>query len=120
MDRKVQAPSARSERSTPHLPSGAVREESLMNILIDCDVLLDVATERPAFVALSRRVLDWSERHPGCNFVAWHTIANLFYLSRKSHGAAAGRQFIHDLLVFTDVVPTGTAQAKHALSMPMT
>lgn len=87
-----------------------------MTVLLDCDVLLDVALDRRPFVTDSRAVLDWCERHPGSGFVAWHTLANFYYLLKD---AARARQFIQDLFVFMEVAGTGTAQAKHALALPM-
>ncbi|WP_395742411.1 type II toxin-antitoxin system VapC family toxin [Prosthecobacter sp.] len=91
-----------------------------MKILVDCDVLLDVGTGRMPHAADSQQVLDWCERHPGNGFIAWHTIANVFYLLQKGGRALQARQFIHDLLTFIEVVPAGTSAAKHALALPMT
>lgn len=90
-----------------------------MKILIDCDVLLDVGTGRMPHATDSRQVLDWCERHPGSSFIAWHTIANIYYMLQKGGHATQARQFIHDLLVFVEVVPSGTSAAKHALALPM-
>lgn len=90
-----------------------------MKILIDCDVLLDVGTGRMPHFTDSLRVLDWCELHPGCGFIAWHTIANVYYLLQKGGMSAQARRFIHDLLIFVEVVPSGTSAAKHALALPM-
>lgn len=90
-----------------------------MRILIDCDVLLDVGTSRVPHVTDSQRVLDWCECHPGCGFIAWHTVANVYYMLQKGGKAQASRQFIHDLLAFVEVVPSGTSAVKHALVLPM-
>jgi predicted nucleic acid-binding protein len=90
-----------------------------MKVLIDCDVIVDVATGRPPFVTDSKQVLDWCERHRGSGIVAWHTIANLYYILRKHHSDALARRFIHDLLDFLEVAATGTPQAKHALAMSL-
>jgi hypothetical protein len=90
-----------------------------VKILIDCDVLLDVGTGRVPHVLDSKQVLDWCERHPGSGFIAWHTIANVYYVLQKGGKAVQARQFIHDLLMFVEVVPSGTSSAKHALALPM-
>ena len=92
-----------------------------MKILLDCDVLLDVATGRTPFVTDSRAAVKWVEQHPGSGYMAWHTIANVYFRLRKASGdGAAARQFIRDLLAFVEVVPTGTAAAKYALTVQMT
>lgn len=69
------------------------------------------ATDRSA-------ALDWCERHPKTGFIAWHTIANVFYFVEKSRDTLEGKKFITELLRFLEVVPTGPADANHALALP--
>lgn len=90
-----------------------------MKVLLDTDVLLGVALARLPHVTASEAVLDWCEAHPSDTFVAWHSLANVYYMLRPKRGAAVARQFIHELLEYAEVVPSGTAQAKHALALPM-
>jgi predicted nucleic acid-binding protein len=90
-----------------------------MKVLLDTDVLLDVALARLPHVVASEAMLDWCEAHPGSTWVAWHSLSNLFYFLRRDHGAAVARRFIQELLEYAEVVPTGTADAKHALALPM-
>ena len=91
-----------------------------MTILLDCDVLIDVAANRAPHARNSHAVLEWVERHPGSGFVAEHTIANLYYVLRKHPGDALTREFIEELLDFVEVVAAGTPEVKHALALPMT
>lgn len=90
-----------------------------MKILVDTNLLLDVALQREPFLADSDRVLKWCETHPGHGFVAWHSISNSYYLLRKALGDVCARQFIATLLDLVEVAGTGTASAKHALVLPM-
>lgn len=83
-----------------------------MRILIDCDVLLDVALHREPHFAHSAALLDWSERHPGKACLAWHTVANLFYMTDGETTA-----FIQELIRFAEVPPTGTDAGAYALSL---
>jgi len=85
-----------------------------MKILIDTDVLLDVALQRPSFYEASGLVLDWAEGEPGQAAVAWHSLSNLAYLVRPD-----ARDFIRDLLQFAEVALVGTAQALQAINYPM-
>ena len=85
-----------------------------MRLLLDCDVLLDVLLAREPHLEESAEVLDWAEAHPGSVAVAWHTLANLHYLS--SDGA---RGFIRELLEFARVPRTGTAEMVEALELPL-
>lgn len=85
-----------------------------MKILIDTDVLLDVALGRPEFVKASAQVLRWAERHPGFAAVAWHSLSNLAYLVRPDV-----KPFIVELLAFVKVAPVETDDALRALRLPM-
>jgi predicted nucleic acid-binding protein len=85
-----------------------------VKILIDTDILLDVALHRESFFAASALVLDWAEGEPGQACVAWHSLSNLAYLIRPD-----ARDFIRDLLQFVEVAPVGTAQALQAIGFPM-
>ena len=84
-----------------------------MRILIDTDVLLDVALNRPDFVAASQGVLRWAEAEPGQAAVAWHSLSNVAYLTESP------RDFLRQLLEFVEVAPVGTRAARHAIELPM-
>jgi len=83
-----------------------------MRILIDSDILLDVALAREPHLAASTAVLDWTEAG-GEACVAWHTLTNCSYLLK------GGRPFLGKLLKLVEVAPVGTAQATRALALPM-
>jgi predicted nucleic acid-binding protein len=85
-----------------------------MRVLIDTDVLLDVALKREPFVRDSRKILDWAQGEPRQAAVAWHSLSNIFYLT-----GSPARDFIKDLLQFVEVAPTGTREARQALGLPM-
>jgi hypothetical protein len=51
-----------------------------VRILLDTDVLLDVALAREPFAADSTEVLRWAEAG-GAAAVAWHSLINCAYLS---------------------------------------
>lgn len=90
-----------------------------MKILVDTNILLDVAQQRAPHLADSDRVLKWCEAHPGNGFIAWHSIPNVYYILEKQLGDASARQFITIMLEDLEVAETGTASAKHALALPM-
>lgn len=85
-----------------------------MRILLDTDVLLDVALRRSEFFEDSAAVLAWAEANPGSAAVAWHSVANLHYLVRPDC-----REFIRDLLNFVEVAPVATDDLRAALGFPM-
>jgi predicted nucleic acid-binding protein len=85
-----------------------------MRILIDTDVLLDVALKRDEFYGASKAVVDWAEDVPGQAAVAWHSLSNVVHLTK-----ASGKEFLRDLLEFIEVPNVGTDDAKRAFGFPM-
>jgi predicted nucleic acid-binding protein len=85
-----------------------------MKILIDTDVLLDVALDREPYAENSGATLDWAESHPGSAAVAWHTLANIAYLLKGE-----ARTFLEDLLGFVEIPETSTEDARQALRSPI-
>jgi len=85
-----------------------------VRILIDTDVLLDVALAREPHAAQSAAVLRWAEAG-GEAAVAWHTLANCAFLLK-----AGGRPFLSRLMRLIEVAPVATADARRALELPMT
>lgn len=90
-----------------------------MKILVDTNILLDVAQQRAPFLADSDGALKWCETHPGHGFIAWHSISNVYFILEKHVSDTFARQFITTMLDILDVAETGTASAKHALALPM-
>jgi predicted nucleic acid-binding protein len=84
-----------------------------MKILIDTNVLLDIALRRDEFFADSAAVIDWAELNPKQAAIAWHTISNIAYLVKQD-----ARAFIADLLTFVEVAAGDTATVRQALAMP--
>jgi predicted nucleic acid-binding protein len=82
-------------------------------ILIDTDVLLDVALNRRPYVEDSAEVLRWAEKG-GAACVAWHSLSNCAYLLAND-----GREFLATLLDLVDVAPTSRQEAQSALHFPM-
>lgn len=85
-----------------------------LKILIDTDVLIDVALARPTFVSASLQVLTWAEQNPGQAAVAWHSLSNIAYLVKSDV-----RPFLKDLLQFVEVATVGTSEAVRAISIPI-
>jgi predicted nucleic acid-binding protein len=84
-----------------------------MKILIDTNILLDVALSRTEFLPDSAAVIDWAELNPKQAAVAWHSISNLAYIVKQD-----ARNFIADLLAFVEVAAGDTATVRQALAMP--
>ena len=85
-----------------------------MKILIDTDILLDIALRRSEFYAHSAAVLSWAEANPGQAAVAWHSLSNLAYMIKPD-----ARTFIADLLDFVEVAQVSTPDMHAAIGLPM-
>lgn len=82
-----------------------------MKVLIDTDVLLDVALARQPHVEDSAGVLRWAESS-GDAAVAWHSLTNCAYLLEGS-----GRAFLAMLLQIVRVAPAGDSEARRAMDL---
>ncbi len=88
-----------------------------MRLLIDINVLLDVALQRPGAPASARLLALCGRQHEG--WLAWHSIATLAYLIERQQSTISGRDFIRSMLVWADVAKTGRTDALAALDLPM-
>ncbi|MBI3981713.1 MAG: PIN domain-containing protein [Gemmatimonadetes bacterium] len=90
-----------------------------MIILLDTDVLIDVALDRAPHAAAAAQLLDRLQQRPGSGFVAWHTVANFYYLVRPTRGGGDARAFIAELIRFVEVSPTTTDSLRRAARLEM-
>jgi predicted nucleic acid-binding protein len=88
-------------------------------ILLDADVILDVALDRTPHADASAALLLRLERRPYRAFVAWHTLANLYYLLRPARGPGDAREFLVGLTTILLVAPTNTEDLRFAASLEM-
>jgi len=88
-------------------------------ILLDTDVLIDVALDRAPHAAYAAGLLDLLEHRPRMAFVAWHTLSNFYYLVSPTRGRRDAREFLVDLTRFVLVAPTDTEAFQFAALLPM-
>lgn len=89
-----------------------------MIILIDTDILIDVALDRAPFASFAAQLLDVLEKRPGHAFIAWHSISNFYYMVKSHKGSSQTKDFIQDILRFVQVAPTNTKDVLYALRLP--
>ena len=85
-------------------------------ILLDTDVLLDVALGRSME---SGDLLRFLEVAPIGAFVAWHTLSNFYYVFRPVGGGRLAKDFLVDLTEFVTVAPTNTDSLRYAANLPL-
>ena len=89
-------------------------------ILLDTDVIIDVALDRRPHSGPASELLDRLERGQESGFIAWHTVSNFYYLVAPSRGGLSARDFIVELTRFVAVATTDTESVRYAAALPMT
>lgn len=88
-------------------------------ILLDTDVILDVALGRDPHAEASSALLDQIERGGRGAFVAWHTLSNIHYMIRPGRGDTNARTFLLELTRFVTVAPTDRESFRYAATLDM-
>ena len=88
-------------------------------ILLDTDVLIDVALDRKPHSGPASEILDRIELGVEAANIAWHSISNLYYIVAPATGDEDTRDFILDLIRFVGVAGTGTEDVRFAAGLPM-
>jgi predicted nucleic acid-binding protein len=83
-------------------------------VLVDTNVLIDLALDRTPFAQPAADLLDALEKKPGTAFVAWHSLSNFYYLVAPSRGKSQTKDFLLDLARFVHVAPTTTESLLYA------
>ena len=88
-------------------------------ILIDTDVLIDVALDRKPFSDPASELIDRLQTGPQRAFVAWHTLSDFYYLVAPARSGADARAFITELIRFVAVAECGTNAVSYAARLRM-
>ncbi|MDE0507164.1 MAG: PIN domain-containing protein [Gammaproteobacteria bacterium] len=88
-------------------------------ILLDTDVLIDLALDRQPHAPAAARLLDNIEQGAERACIAWHTVTNFYYLVAPSRGGKNAKKFIVELTRFVDVAATDAHAVRYAASLPM-
>lgn len=88
-------------------------------ILIDSDVLVDVALSREPHAADSEGLLLAIEDGAEDVAMAWHSVANLHYLVQRELNDDAARDIVERFRRTLIAPPTGSGDLACALSLPM-
>ena len=88
-------------------------------MLLDTDVLIDVALDRRSHSDLASKLLDRLEHGYRRAFIAWHSVSNFYHVVAPSRGETSARDFILELTRFVEVAETGTEAVRYAAALPM-
>lgn len=90
-----------------------------MIVLLDTDILIDLALDRQPFAEPAGVLLDFLEQRPGRAFVAWHTLSNFYYLVAPTRGKQGTKDFLLDLTRFVRVAETTTESFVYASKLDL-
>jgi predicted nucleic acid-binding protein len=88
-----------------------------VRLLLDINVLLDVALKRPPFVTDAALVLNAIDLGRAQGFIAAHTVTTAFYIIAKNAGFQDAMTGVAELLPMLDVVPADRADLSQALAL---
>lgn len=88
-------------------------------ILLDTDVLIDIALDRHPHSVPAAELLDRIEHGAESACIAWHSVSNLYYLVAPACGGVDTRDFIVELTRFVAVASTDAEAVRYAAELPM-
>lgn len=88
-------------------------------MLLDTDVLIDLALDRRPHSEPAAALLDQIEATGQTAFIAWHSVANFHYLVSPSRGRRRARDFLVELTRFIRVAAGDAEAIRYAASLPM-
>lgn len=88
-----------------------------MNLLLDTNILLDIALKRQPFVEQAAQVLTTAQHQKFPLYMTATTITDLFYIVRKAKGKDIALAFIEDLLQYVDVAAVDKLVILRALKL---
>ena len=87
-----------------------------MKVLIDTNVILDVALEREPFYAESDRILTLAEEAQIQGYVSASTFSDLYYIIRRDKGRDWTLEFLRQLATFCQVATVDNSVISIALT----
>ncbi len=91
-----------------------------MKLLIDTNVILDIALQRVPFAEQASRLFRIAQQQSLHLFITATTVTDLYYISRKEKGKDTALAFLKDLLQFVDVASVDKHVILDALYSEMT
>lgn len=88
-----------------------------VKLLIDINVLLDMALDRHPWADDTEALLAEIEKGRASGFIAAHTITTIHYIVARAENAAVASGTVSGFLRLLDVVPVDRADLQQALAM---
>ena len=88
-----------------------------MRVFLDTNVLLDVIEARPGLVEESSDVLTLAEGLQAELYIAWHSLATIYYLIRRGRSEQAAMAEIDQILAWANIAPVDSLSAVRARAL---
>ena len=88
----------------------------IKRVFVDADIVLDAALARMPFLKASKLVLALLENNIALGFMSSNSIANIYYILRKTGGDGNARLFLSKLLKYVTVISIDHATVIEALN----
>ena len=85
-----------------------------MRLFLDTNILLDVIEARPGLLDESTEVLVRADQLEARLFIAWHSLATIYYLIRRGRSEQETMEEIDQVLAWADVAPVSASSATRA------
>ncbi|QJB44492.1 type II toxin-antitoxin system VapC family toxin [Dolichospermum flos-aquae] len=74
-----------------------------MKVLLDTNIIIDIALERQPYVTNSETVLAFVEKRQIEGYISASTISDLYYIIRKQKGRNLTIEFLQEILTFCQI-----------------
>jgi len=90
-----------------------------VRVLVDTDVLIDLALDRQPHAGAAAELLELLEGRRADGFMAWHSASNFDYLVAPSREKQEAREFLVDLTSVLEIARTTTDSLRVAGRLPL-
>lgn len=91
-----------------------------MKLLLDTNILLDIALKRQPFVVQAAQILTTAQHRKFPVYITATTITDLFYIVRKAKDKDVALAFLEDVLQYVNVAAVDSAVIMRALKLGLT
>lgn len=87
-----------------------------MKVLLDSNLLIDVALERQPYFDESEEILAFAEQHRIEGYISASTFSDLYYIIRKPKGRSSTLQFLKQIVGFCSIATVDRSVIEMALT----
>jgi predicted nucleic acid-binding protein len=87
-----------------------------VNVLIDTNIVIDVAQERQPFLLLSEQVLILAAQGRLNAYLSASTVSDIYYLTRRAKGHGWAISFLRNLFTFCQIATVDSRVIQQALA----